>query len=77
MAVVVRLLPKPTSPKSIQPTQVELFYGTLLQNGRKVLQLDTVGSSDRKRPGKQSQTLQLTEESARELCDLLKREFGF
>jgi hypothetical protein len=77
MAVVTRLKPKPTSPKSLQPTEVELLYGVFEHEGQKVLQLDTVGSEHRAKPGKQSQTLQLTHDTAKQLCDLLQREFQF
>lgn len=62
----------------VQRTHVVGHYGVARNDdGLKFLQIDTFGSEDRKQPGKQSQTLQLTEASARELWTILGREFGF
>jgi hypothetical protein len=47
------------------------------QGSGSILQIDTVGSKDRELPGKQSQTLQLTTNSARQLYQILKAEFQF
>ena len=44
-------------------------------DGRRYVQLDTYGSDVRQIKGKKSQTIQLTEEAARELVRLLKTEF--
>ena len=44
-------------------------------NGRAYLQLDTFGSATRKQPGKTSQSLQFTEESAAELKRLIEEVF--
>ena len=46
-------------------------------NGRRILQLNTYGSSDREIRGQVSQTLQFDELSAKQLYDVLKAEFGF
>lgn len=40
-----------------------------------IVQMDTLGSEKRKNPGKQSQTLQFSEDSARQLVVMLKRAF--
>jgi hypothetical protein len=62
----------------LQPSQVvglvKIFEVT---DGRPVVQIDTNGSADRANPGKQSQTLQLGREAARELYDILKRTYDF
>jgi hypothetical protein len=47
------------------------------QDNRTVLQIDTRGSEERENPGKQSQTLQLGEEAARQLFNILKRTYNF
>jgi hypothetical protein len=42
-----------------------------------LLQLSTYGSEEREIPGKTSQTLQFTRESAAQLYRILKEEFEF
>ena len=58
----------------LQPSQVvgvvKIFEPT---DGNPIVQIDTNGSADRANPGKQSQTIQLGREAARELFDILKR----
>ncbi len=62
----------------LQPSQVvgvvKIFEPT---DGNPVVQIDTNGSADRTNPGKQSQTIQLGREAARELFDILKRTYDF
>ena len=59
-------------------TNVDCTYFVRGSNGEaELLQLDTYGSSDREQPGKQSQTIQLTRESAQQLYNIIGREFGF
>lgn len=78
MAVVERLEPiRRERELKLQPTRVSAHYGIFRRDGRSFLQLDTYGSKARQDPGKQSQTLQFTEDSARELWAMLGREFGF
>ncbi len=48
-----------------------------LSDGHPIMQIDTNGSTDRANPGKQSQTIQLGREAARELFDILKRTYNF
>ena len=48
-----------------------------LPEGDSVVQIDTNGSTERANPGKQSQTIQLGREAARELFDILKRTYDF
>ena len=45
------------------------------REGRRVIQLDTYGSSQRKMPGKVSQALQFDERAASQLKDLIERAF--
>ena len=62
----------------LQPSQVvgvvKIFEPT---DGTPIVQIDTNGSVDRANPGKQSQTIQLGREAARELFDILKRTYDF
>jgi hypothetical protein len=62
----------------LQPSKVvglvKIFEAT---DGRFVVQIDTNGSADRANPGKQSQTIQLGREAAKELFDILRRTYGF
>ena len=45
--------------------------------GGRVLQLNSYGSEGRDYPDKLSQTLQFDENSAKQLYDVLKEQFGF
>ena len=62
----------------LQPSQVvglvKIFEPT---DGNPIVQIDTNGSADRANPGKQSQTIQLGREAARELFEILKRTYDF
>lgn len=51
------------------------FYVFFDKTGRKYLQLDTVGSSDRENQGKVSQSLQFSEKAISELRKLIEKEF--
>jgi hypothetical protein len=59
----------------LHKTEVECGYAVIDVDGRRYLQLETYGSSDRKIPGKISQTLQLDHERALELRRLLQLAF--
>lgn len=52
-------------------------YTSFDKAGKKYFQIDTYGRSDREMPEKISQSIQLDEESARVLVNLLVKEFGF
>jgi hypothetical protein len=57
--------------------KVRCTYSTFTAaDGRKYFQIDTYGSPNRKFKEKQSQTIQLDEDSARALVSLLKSEFS-
>ena len=62
----------------LQPSHVvgliKIFEPT---EGGPVVQIDTNGSADRANPGKQSQTIQMGREAARELFYILKRTYDF
>jgi hypothetical protein len=62
----------------LQPSQVTGLVKVFeLTDGHPIVQIDTNGSADRANPGKQSQTIQLGREAAREPFDILKRAYDF
>jgi hypothetical protein len=56
-------------------TEVDCGYAVIELGGRTYLHLETYGSSDRKIPGKVSQTPQLDAERAAELRRMIERAF--
>lgn len=54
---------------------VKATYTIFEMKGNKYFQIDTYGKSDRKIPEKISQSIQLDEESAKKLIDLLYETF--
>lgn len=53
--------------------EVECTYDVFrTQNGDSIVQFSTLGSKTREIPGKQSQVIQLNEESAKQLMNILK-----
>ncbi|GGE39904.1 hypothetical protein [Actibacterium pelagium] len=77
MALVTKLEKDDRSIKALHPTQLVCRYMVEENGGRRILQLNTYGSAERDNPEKLSQTLQFSEESAQELFEMLKSEFGF
>lgn len=57
--------------------KVYTTYSSFDSCGKHYVQIDTYGRSDREIPGKISQSIQLDEESAKYIFDLLKSEFDF
>ena len=57
--------------------KVYTTYSTFDNYGKHYVQIDTYGRSDREQPGKISQSIQLDENSAKFLFDLLKSEYKF
>lgn len=78
MALITAFQRKSQSNGQLQRTQVVGHYKVFSHDGQsKVLQIDTLGSESREIPGKVSQTIQLSEDSAKALWTILGREFGF
>jgi len=75
MALVANLLE--TKKESRGPHDpVDCYYSVFVgPDGKRYLQLDTHGRSDREMPGKISQTLQFDEHSGRALKSLLEAMF--
>lgn len=78
MAVVERFQRSNRYTFRLQPTLVVCHYAVFKRDdGKQILQLDTLGSAAREKPGKVSQTLQLDEAQAKVLWVLLDKEFKF
>ena len=77
MPVVTGFRETATSRTALQPTQVEAQVSVLRPTSADpILQINTGGSGDRKFPGKTSQTLQLTRQSALELFEIIRRTYS-
>ncbi len=57
--------------------EAEATFSFFERDGRRFIQFDSYGRSSREFPGKKSQTFQLDEASARQLADILKKNFKF
>jgi len=75
MALIVGFEKDDREFRSLHPTEVVCKYILTEMDGRKVLQLNTYGSSDRENPNKLSQTIQLDESAAQQLLSILRSEF--
>ena len=56
--------------------KVHTTYTVFELDGKKYVQIDTYGRIDRENPEKVSQSIQLDEETARFLIEILEREFS-
>lgn len=56
-------------------SEVECGYNVGEHDGRRVLRLETYGSSSRQIPGKVSQSIEIDEDAARELVRILHKAF--
>lgn len=77
MAIVTRLERDTRSIRGAHPTKLTARYQVDEFDGKRLLQINTYGSDKRQIEDKQSQTLQFTEDSAKELFEILKSEFNF
>lgn len=62
--------------RNVVHDEIGATYTSFTDAGRKYLQIDSYGRSGRDHPGKKSQTVQLDEDGARSLSQILKLEFG-
>ena len=73
----VRTFDKGRQNVGVHPTEVDCFYQVISDSdGRRLLHLTTFGSDGRESHPKSSQSLQLDEETARELVRIIGRVFG-
>jgi hypothetical protein len=57
-------------------TEADSTYNVLIQNGKKFIQINTYGSKERVHTDVVSQSIQLDEQSAKQLIDIIKSEFS-
>jgi hypothetical protein len=75
MAIVRRLAPV-TLERETRHSEVECTYSIVSDNqGRRYLQVDTYGSTDRQIPGKKSQSIRFAPEAINQLKKLLSTHF--
>ena len=74
MALIARFEQRPIEPTRVH-ADVLCGYAFADVGSRRILQLETYGSSERQIPGKVSQSLQLDEERARELKRIIEHAF--
>lgn len=72
---LIRRLTKITRNSRLQ-IEAESTYNILIQNGKKFIQINTYGSKERVHTNVVSQTIQLDEQSARQLLGIIKSEFS-
>lgn len=68
-------LEKITKERNLIHDKVYTTYTVFDAEGNRYVQIDTYGKSDRAYPGKISQSIQLDQESAKVLIDILKESF--
>jgi hypothetical protein len=67
-----------TGTGKVHPTQLVGHVKIFETDGQlPIVQIDTLGSEDREKPNKQSQTIQIGRESAHQLFLILKETYGF
>jgi hypothetical protein len=74
MALIENFEERPLEPTRVH-SGVQCGYRTVNLGSRRVLQLETYGSKDRKMPEKVSQVIQLDEAGAKELKRIIERAF--
>jgi len=75
MAYLIRLFPRVADGAGRPHSAAEGSWTVSEREGKKVLQIDTYGSRDRKDVGTVSQSLQIDEERARELLQIILNTF--
>ena len=73
---LVRTLEKGSNERTKIHREVECTYTVFTDGGRKVLQIDTYGTPERRVAGTVSQILQFDRESALALKAIIERAFG-
>lgn len=72
---LIRRLTKISRNSRLQ-AEAESTYNILVHNGQKFLQINTYGSKDRVHTNVVSQTIQIDEQSAKQLLEIIKTEFA-
>lgn len=74
MALIVRFSERPNANIGWR-SEVECGFSLGTVGDRRILHLETYGSNARNIPGKVSESLELDEEAAKELVEILRRAF--
>lgn len=77
MALVTRLERAQTPAGAVHRTHLIAHYRSAGEGDARLFQIDTYGSENRQIPGKVSQTLQFSRNSAYQLYQALRAEFDF
>ena len=77
MATVTELQREDGDFSGPHPTEVVCWYSVGHDSGRTIMQLNTYGTAGRGNRSGPSQTMQFGEDSARELFEILRDQFGF
>jgi hypothetical protein len=77
MALITKFERKPEVEGQLHKGVIGHFKVFSHDGQQPVLQIDTYGTAAREKPGKLSQTIQLSESSAKELWALLGETYGF
>ncbi|WP_431090320.1 hypothetical protein [Paenibacillus sp. 8b26] len=72
---LIRNLSKITRNSRLQ-TEAESTYNVLIQDGKKYIQINTYGSKERVHTNVVSQSIQLDEQTAKQLLDIIKTEYS-
>lgn len=75
MARIVQFKPSEKVDHKVHQVIECCYFHFATPDGKRYLQLDTLGSRARKIPGKVSQTIQLDEDGAREMLRVIKEAF--
>ena len=77
MAIIVKFEREKRASLRTHPTKLVARFIVDTQDDEKIMQINTYGSNDRQMPDKLSQTFQLDSKSARQLWEIIGREFNF
>nr|WP_321510504.1 hypothetical protein [uncultured Hyphomonas sp.] len=76
MALIRKFEKKAMDRNSIHD-EIEASYTSFEFDGRAFVQIDSYGRAEREIPGKKSQSIQLDEQGAKQLYEILRSTFGF
>lgn len=57
-------------------TEADSTYNVLVQNGKKYIQINTYGSKERVHTNVVSQSIQIDEQTAKQLLDIIRSEYS-
>ncbi|TYP69634.1 methionyl-tRNA formyltransferase [Paenibacillus methanolicus] len=72
---LIKHLSKVTRNSRLQ-SEAEATYNIVIQNGKKFIQINTYGSKERLHIDKVSQSIQLDEQTAKQLIEIINSEYS-